>query len=139
MALRHGVIHINNRGGSVSYRSDVAFACTEEVHEIVIAAAEMNKEFKEFLMADDLWRGVNDETPSNAMKSGTEGRYFWESVKYYDGHACVDALNGIMNFLDDLGKDAEYGFIKIGEEMDDNELQGDPSNFNLYISRSIEV
>ena len=50
----------------MGYRSDVAFACTEEVHEIVIAAAEMNKEFKEFLMADDLWRGVNDETPSNA-------------------------------------------------------------------------
>jgi hypothetical protein len=126
-------------GGSVSYRSQVAFACTEEVHEIVIAAAEMNKEFKEFLMADDLWRGVNDETPSNAMKSGTEGRYFWESVKYYDGHACVDALNGIMGFLDDLGKDAEYGFIKIGEEMDDNELQGDPSSFDLYINRSIEL
>jgi hypothetical protein len=126
-------------GGSVSYRSQVAFACTEEVHEIVIAAAEMNKEFKEFLMADDLWRGVNDETPSNAMKSGTEGRYFWESVKYYDGHACVDALNGIMGFLDDLGRDGEYGFIKLGEEMDDNETMGDPSSFDLYISRSIEV
>ena len=123
----------------MSYRSDVAFACTEEVHEIVIAAAEMNKEFKEFLMADDLWRGVNDETPSNAMKSGTEGRYFWQSVKYYDGDTACDALNGIMNFLCELGRDAEYGFIKLGEEMDDNELQGDPSNFDLYINRSIEV
>ena len=139
MALRHSVIHINNRGGSVGYRSDVAFACTEEVHEIVIAAAEMNKEFKEFLMADDLWRGVNDEIPSNVLKSGTEGRYFWQSIKYYDGFPACEALNGIMGFLDDLGRDAEYGFIKLGEEMDDNELLGDPAAFDLYINRSIEV
>ena len=123
----------------MGYRSDVAFACTEEVHEIVIAAAEMNKEFKEFLMADDLWRGVNDETPSNAMKSGTEGRYFWQSVKYYDGDTACDALNGIMSFLDDLGRDGEYGFIKLGEEMDDNEMMGDPSAFDLWVNRSIEV
>ena len=139
MALRHSVIHINNKGGSVGYRSDVAFACTEEIHEIVIAAAEMNKEFKEFLMADDLWRGVNDEIPSTVLKSGTEGRYFWQGVKYYDGHACVDALNGIMSLLDDLGRDCEYGFIKLGEEMDDNEMQGDPGSFDLWINRSIEV
>ena len=139
MALRHSVIHINNRGGSVSYRSDVAFACTEEVHEIVIAAAEMNKELKEFLMADDLWRGVNDEIPSTVLKSGTEGRYFWQSVKYYDGDTACDALNGIMGFLDDIGRDAEYGFIKLGEEMDDNEAKGDPGSFDLWINRSIEV
>ena len=130
MALRHSVIHIDNRGGSVGYRSQVAFACTKEVHEIVIAAAEMNKEFKEFLMADDLCTG---------MITGTEGRYFWEGVKYYDGHTCVDALNGIMGFLDDLGRDGEYGFIKLGEEMDDNEMMGDPSSFDLWVNRSIEV
>ena len=112
---------------------------TEEVHEIVIAAAEMNKELKEFLMADDLWRGVNDEIPSTVLKSGTEGRYFWQSVKYYNGDTACDALNGIMGFLDDLGRDGEYGFIKLGEEMDDNEMMGDPSSFDLYINRSSEV
>ena len=121
------------------YRSDVAFACTKEVHEIVIAAAEMNKELKEFLMADDLWRGVNDEIPSTVLKSGTEGRYFWQSVKYYDGYPACEALNGIMGFLNDLGRDAEYGFIKLGEEMDDNEVLGDPGSFDLWINRSIEV
>jgi len=82
---------------------------------------------------------VNDEIPSTVLKSGAEGRYFWQSVKYYDGYPACEALNNLMSFLNDLGKDSEYGFIKLGEEMDDNEMMGDPSSFDLWINRSIEV
>ena len=32
-----------------------------------------------------------------------------------------------------------YGFIRIGDELDDVEMKGDTFAFDLYVNRSIEI
>jgi len=78
----------------------------------------------------------------------------WDWLKWYDSYECVSAIEDFMNWCDgeDLPtgeKDAEgkektqyaaefYKFIRIGEEMDDNESRGDAMWGDICINRSIE-
>lgn len=111
----------------MGYRSEVGFACTPQIHEVIKSIAEINKEFKEFLgYADD-------------CTTATAGKYRWEDIKYYDGYPDVDCLNNIMDFLDNVGLDSEYGMIRIGEELEDIESKGMPYEFDMYVNRSIEI
>jgi hypothetical protein len=32
-----------------------------------------------------------------------------------------------------------YGFIRIGEELEDLEMKGCPSTFDLYVNRSLDI
>ena len=51
----------------MGYRSEVGFACTEEVNNIFKAIAKANAEFKEFL----------------GYAESTDCRYLWTDIKYY--------------------------------------------------------
>ena len=48
-----------------------------------------------------------------------------------------------MIMLDNVDIDGfaydSYGFVRIGEETDDNEMKGDASAFDLYVNRSIDI
>jgi len=78
----------------------------------------------------------------------------WGWLKWYDSYPEVQAIMDFMDWCDgeDLPtgkKDAEgkeittyaaefYRFIRIGEEMDDNEQRGDAMWGDICVSRSIE-
>ena len=78
----------------------------------------------------------------------------WEWLKWYDSFPDVQAINDFMDWCDgeDIPtgeKDAEgnnkmthagefFKFIRIGEEMDDNEQRGDAFWGDICINRSIE-
>ena len=113
----------------MGYRSDVGFTCTPAVHDVIKGVATMMDSFKQLLNdADDL-------APSHVR----EGRYRWESVKYYDGYEEVDTLNRLMDFFDNCGLDTEYGLIRIGESLDDIEHKGCPHDFDLFVNRSLDI
>ena len=115
----------------MGYRSDVAFACDPIVKDIVQTVAEWDKELRELLeYADNL---SNDDF----------GRWLFSDVKWYESYPDVQIVENIMTMLDNVDIDGFaydcYGFVRLGEEMDDNEMRGDTSAFDLYINRSIDI
>ena len=115
----------------MGYRSDVAFACDPIVKDIVKTVAEWDKELKELLSCGD------------DMSIDDCGRWLFSDVKWYESYPDVQIVENIMTMLDNVDIDGfaydAYGFIRLGEEMDDNEMRGDTSAFDLYINRSIDI
>ena len=139
--MKLSVVHIGNKGegGSVGYRSEVAFKCTPEAHNILLSAADMNKDLKEFLLECENVEIVNGEFGDPDLKRNTDGAYYWSYVKWYESYPCISAFESIMSLLDEMALEVEYGFIRLGEDFDDHEMRGDPGNFDMYINRSIEL
>lgn len=139
--MKLSVVHIGNKGegGSVGYRSEVAFKCTPEAHNILLSTAEMNKDLREFLLECENVEIVNGEFGDPDLKRDTDGAYYWSYVKWYESYPCISAFESIMSLLDEMALDSEYGFIRLGEDFDDHEMRGDPSEFEMFINRSIEL
>ena len=115
----------------MGYRSDVAFACDPIIKDVVETVAEWDKEFKEMVgYADDL---SNDDF----------GRWRFNDIKWYEGYTDVQVIENIMVMCDNVDISGlaydSYGFIRIGEELDDVEMKGDTSAFDLYVNRSIDI
>ena len=116
----------------MGYRSDVGFACDPIIKQVVETVGEWDSEFKEFLdYGEDL--AVGDD----------QGRYRWEGVKWYESFPDVQIVENIMTMCDNydapgLAYDS-YGFIRIGEELDDSEMRGDTCAFDLYINSSLGI
>jgi len=68
--------------------------------------------------------------------SETEDAYqfAWDCVKWYEGYDDVDAVDNLLSELDE----EDYGFIRIGEELNDVETKGCPWHFEAEVCRSIE-
>jgi len=117
----------------MGYRSDVGFACDPIIKQVIETVSEWDSEFKELLnCGEDLSSG-----------DGYQGRYRWESVKWYDSFPDVQIVENIMTMCDnvDTGRLSyeTYGFIRLGEDHDDSETRGDTCAFDLYINRSIDI
>jgi hypothetical protein len=59
--------------------------------------------------------------------------FYITSVKWYEGYRDIDC---VMEFLKTL-PDEEYGFIRIGEDIEDIEELGEPWDFDMFVSREI--
>ena len=115
----------------MGYRSDVGFACDPIIKQVVETMAEWDSEFKELLQCGD------------ALSYDDYGRWRFESVKWYDSFPDVQIVENIMTMCDNTDITGlcyeTYGFIRLGEEHDDNETRGDTCAFDLYINRSIDI
>lgn len=106
------------KGGFMGYRSQVAIALKKETY------------YKHENVLRDYLKDC-DDVPENEL-----GFYFyWDSVKWYDSYEDVKAVQNIMK---ESGWE-EYAFIRIGEEADDVEQEGDTGSFELYVCRSIDI
>lgn len=117
----------------MGYRSDVGFACDPIIKQVIETVSEWDSEFKELLdYGEDLSSG-----------DGYQGRYRWESVKWYDSFPDVQVMENIMTMCDNVDDPGlcydSYGFIRIGEELEDIDTKGDPSAFDLYVNRSLDI
>lgn len=112
----------------MGYRSDVGFACHQDVATIIEVLRNTVGEFKILV---DAAEDMSSKQPYT--------RLLWTSLKYYDTYSDIQILDEIMQFLDDTGHDQDYGFIKIGEEYEDIEHRGSPSEWDLWAHRSIEI
>lgn len=106
----------------MGYRSDVALELSKEKNDLFQALYAAK--FPE----DVSWLYNNVE---NEHEDGT--LYVWNSIKWYDSFPEVSFIENFMNHLDY----EDYAFIRIGEEMDDNDRHGNGDLFGLYINRSI--
>ena len=105
----------------MGYRSEVALALCPEADELLQANAKWIPELAELIKDSE---------------SDAEERYFWSSIKWYESFPEIDAMNRFLAFLE--CHDYQFGFIRLGEEEDDIERMGHPSEYDMYIQRSIE-
>ncbi len=131
----------------MGYRSEVVLYVGPEVMPQFLITMAKSPQARElcFADADQTIKDYNGEKGSFLFK--------WGWLKWYDSFECIQALIDFMDWCDgeDLPmgeKDAEgkektqaafefYKFVRIGEEMDDNEYRGDAMWGDICIERSI--
>ena len=116
----------------MGYRSDVGFAGDPIIKQVIEIVGEWDSEFKELLdYGEDLAEG------------DAQGRWRFEYAKWYDSFPDVQIMENIMTMCDNVDTSGlcydSYGFIRIGEELEDIEMKGDPSAFDLYVNRSLDI
>ena len=105
----------------MGYRSQVALALCTEADQLLKANAEMIPELAALIKDSE---------------SDADERYFWSSIKWYESFEEIDAMNRFLEFLD--CHDYQFGFIRLGEQEDDIERMGYPSEYDMWVNRCIE-
>ena len=132
----------------MGYRSEVVLYVGPEVMPQFMVTMAKCQEARAlcFADADEMVKDYRDEKGSMLFK--------WGWLKWYDSFPCVMAIEDFMDWCEGedipMGeKDTEgkeitrhgeefFKFIRIGEEMDDNEQRGDAMWGEVCINRSIE-
>ena len=121
----------------MGYRSEVILAVGPEVMPQFMVTMAKSPQAREMCWAE--------HTEMIKDYAGVKGAFLfrWDHVKWYDSFEEVQALQDFMEWceneiieVDDKGVDASnyYRFVRIGEETDDNEVQG--WGFDIHIERS---
>ena len=118
----------------MGYRSDVGWACDPAVAEVIDAVLELNPKESN----GDLHSLIDMGRDSHRGQHRVD-RLFFEHLKWYEGYHDIDMFNRLMEMLDVHGLEDLYGFVRIGEELDDVEMRGTPYEHDIYINRSIEI
>ena len=105
----------------MGYRSDVFLRIAEPLVEVVQAAAKLDPKLEEILKEGE-------------CEHGSKTDFYWESIKWYDSYPEIQAIEGM---LDDLDED-DYGFIRLGEDQGDIEPKGYPSEYDMYTSTTVD-
>ena len=121
----------------MGYRSEVILAVGPEVMPQFMVTMAKSPEARKmcFAEADTMIKDYCD----------IEGAFLfrWDHIKWYDSFEEVEAIQDFINWCDSErievdGKEVDaadfYRFVRIGEEMDDNEVQG--WGFDIHIERS---
>lgn len=105
----------------MGYRSSVYLRFAKPVIEVVDAARKLDDKLDEMLK-----EGNNDEL--------SQTDFAWEWTKWYDTYPEVQAVESLLNML----QDDDYGFIMLGEEDGDIEKKGCPGEYDMYISTAVD-
>ena len=108
----------------MGYRSEVVVKFSDNAVKVVKKFYELDKQIKELIDASEserTWEGIN--------------AIHWGWIKWYEDDD--EAIMAFMHMLDQIG-DENYGMIRLGEDYDDVGYYGCPSNFDMYVNRSIE-
>jgi hypothetical protein len=97
----------------MGYRSDVAIK-VKPIHQPAFEEILKKAEFDCYHIA-----------PCTAFITDVKWYMEWDKVKL------------VENWLDTLDYE-DYGFIRLGEDHDDNEIRGDAYSYDMHISRNIE-
>lgn len=110
----------------MGYRSEVVLAIKKEVlTKALIASQTIPTSFSD----KTLWDAIEER--------GDSIYYVVNQVKWYQGYAEIDAVTAFIRWIEDTLSDEDFGFIRLGEETDDNELLGNPWEFGFGVSREI--
>lgn len=108
----------------MGYRSEVVVKFSDNTVKVVKKFYELDKQIKELI--DDSENSIGWEQIQ---------AIHWDWIKWYEDDD--EAIVAFMDMLDQLG-DENYGMIRLGDELDDMEYYGSPSNFDMYVERNIQ-
>ena len=111
----------------MGYRSDVVIVTKIENEELVKLLQEDEEAVEEqyfFSMKD--YNGKHMEC------------FFtrYDYVKWYEAYPCVAKIESAMRKIED---DESFGFMRVGEDYNDVEVMGLPYDFNIQLSRTIDI
>ncbi len=111
----------------MGYRSDVVIVTKIENEELVKLLQEDEEAAEEqyfFSMKD--YNGKHMEC------------FFtrYDYVKWYEAYPCVAKIESAMRKIED---DESFGFMRVGEDYNDVEVMGCPYDFNIQLSRTIDI
>ncbi len=128
----------------MGYRSEVILAVGPEVMPQFMVTMAKSPEARELCWAD------HDDMVKDYCDIKGAFLFRWGDIKWYDSYECVQAIVDFIDWCessevptgekDEEGNDVQagasefYRFVRIGEEMDDNEVQG--WGFDIHIERS---
>jgi hypothetical protein len=113
----------------MGYRSEVALALTGDAANVLRELCEHQPVLKE-LMNDNV---DNHGWDSSDPDFDRPVKLRWSGVKWYEDYLEIRMLQAFMNETDE----EEWLFLRIGEESDDTEEQGQFWESDMYIERSI--
>lgn len=113
----------------MGYRSEVLLAVSAKAYALLTTKIAKGGPFAELF---------SDECTSDQRDYDNDGSkmFLWGSVKWYDSYPEVAAVEQFMSTLDENDMEEEYKFVRVGEDMDDNEGRGWGFD-DIYITRSI--
>ena len=122
----------------MGYRSEVILAVGPEVMPQFMVTMAKSPEARAMCFAehDEMVKDYGDDKGAFLFR--------WGQIKWYDSYEGVQAIIDFMDWCegesikDENGEEQSadnfYRFVRIGEEMDDNEVQG--WGFDIHIERS---
>ena len=121
----------------MGYRSEVILAVGPEVMPQFMVTMAKSPQARELCWADhdEMIKDYNDEKGAFLFR--------WSGIKWYDSYECVAAIQDFLDWCESErieveGKEVDacdfYRFVRVGEEMDDNEVQG--WGFDIHIERN---
>ena len=112
----------------MGYRSEVAIALTDD-------ATRLLKAIEEHGVFEELLEEAEGSYPKHLdPDADNECKLYWDGIKWYEGYSGIDMFTEFMNGL----PDEDYLFIRSGEELDDNEYNGDFHDSEMYITKSLQ-
>ena len=127
----------------MGYRSEVILAIHAEVVPALMAA---------FAKCEETQKLCTQHVDNLDTDYEGKGNWLmrWDHIKWYDSYPEIQMLNDLIEAMEDDELDAfgiktdddapvsseMFRFVRIGEEMDDNEVRGYGFE-NIYISRAI--
>ena len=113
----------------MGYRSDVAFAIDKKDY---FSAIVLESKFPKIFNDENCFTKTEVE-----IEESTNLYFFCTEIKWYPGYPDIDEAEAFMDHLET--NDIEFAFLRRGEAMEDNQERGSPWNFDMYISRTIEM
>ena len=120
----------------MGYRSDVILAVGPEVMPQFMVTMAKSPKARELCCAD------HDEMIKDYADEKGAYLFRWTGIKWYDSYEGIAAIADFLDWCESErieieGKEVDaaefYRFVRIGEEMDDNEVQG--WGFDIHIER----
>jgi len=109
----------------MGYRSDVVFAMYKEDH------------FTAILLENTFPPLLNNSEVFKKTDIGNTVYLTASHIKWYESYVSIAEIERFMSHLDD--QNIAYGFIRLGEHDDDIDKHGDPYNFELSVSRFLDM
>ena len=112
----------------MGYRSEVAFVVSPKALPLLMA---------KLAGCENTLQMVFTDFDSLDTDFGGDGSLLvqWSYIKWYDSYKGIHVIESFLDELDDKDMEEEYGFIRVGESMDDNVQRG--CFGEMYISRTI--
>ena len=107
----------------MGYRSEVVVKFSDNAVKVVKKFYELDKQIKQLI----------DDSENSTGWEQIQALH-WNWIKWYDDDEDIMAF---IDMLDQIG-DENFGMIRLGEENDDMEYYGCPSNFDMYVERNIQ-
>jgi len=117
--------------------------------EVVIVVPRDSKQAILDIIPEEEWNKICDNE-TDEYGNGVETTLFylaatkWYGRQTYKGKEFIsgyDEVNKVMDYLtllDETQGDSKYALVRLGEDIGDFELLGDPYKYGVYINQSID-